>query len=226
MARFGVLFVLIALVAALLAGCGASSAAGEADAGGTTGQPAAQTPPPDLVDPAEQSPTSQAAGETPSILGSTPEAGPAGVWERHRFFDVWDVGYPDGWVVDRPGTGEVLLRGPYGEHEYQVELTRPTDVEGEDLAGWAQADLASIDQAGAPRQEVSPSSMPALKVTNLRLPDQGEDACPAVRVYARTDKIAGAENFLVLTITQAGDTACDPAAVERLADALVAEIRS
>ncbi len=216
------------LLAGLLAGCVTRGYAGQENADATVGGQAAArlTPSPEIVDPREQNGASQAAGATPSILGSTPEAGQVGAWERHRFFDVWDLGYPDGWTVDRPGNGTVVLSGAYGEHSYRVELTRPPDVQTENVADWVQADLAKIDQTGAPRQEVRLKSLPALKVTNLKLPGMRENACPAVRVYARTDKIRGEENYLVMTITQTDPGQCDAVNIERLADAMIAEVRS
>ncbi len=219
------LFAALAVLAVLLAGCGASGFAGQDGVGSTTGEQS-YTPAPDVVDPVQQGGSSQAAAETPSILGSTPQTGEVGAWERHRFFDVWDVGYPNGWTVDRPGTGEIVLTGAYGEHEYKVEIVRPTGVKTEDLGAWAKQDLEQIGQGGAPRVDATIQTLPALKVTNLHLPGQPEGSCPAVRVYARTDKLAGEQNYLVLTVSQTDKTACDAANVERLADALIAEVRS
>ncbi len=196
--REGLLFVMIALLALVLAGC---------------------------VEPGFAGQVNGAAGGVPSPAGSTPQAGEVGAWEHHRFFDVWDIGYPDGWNVSRPGTGAVQLSGPYGGRQYRVLVTRPTGVQADDLAGWVQADLAQIGQTGAPRTEVQVSNVPALKVSNLRLPDINEHACPVVRVYARTDKLIGEQNYLVMTITESGAASCDAAGVERLADALISEVK-
>ncbi len=159
--------------------------------------------------------------------GATPGAGQvAAGWERHRFFDVWDVAYPTGWTVDRPGTGDVLLSGAYGAHQYQVAVTRPTGVTAQSLAAWVQSDLEAINQGGAPRQPLGNETLPALKVTNLNLPGQAQGACPAVRVYARTNNARGEQNYLVMTVTQTDKTACDAAASEQLAEALIAAVRS
>lgn len=148
------------------------------------------------------------------------------VWESHRFFDVWEVSYPAGWAVDRPGTGEIVLTGAYGEHAYRVQVARPTDVATEDVAAWVKSDVEAINQAGAPRQEISVKGLAALKVTNLTLPDQAEGACPAVRVYARTDKLTGTQNYLILTVTQTDAGACDPASLEGLTAAMIAQVKS
>ncbi len=228
MRRTSLAFFAVALLAVLLAGCGSEGYAGQDGAAERAGAGQAGAVPsavPDLVDPAQQSGAGPVAGRTPSILGSTPQAGEVGVWERHRFFDVWDVGYPNGWTVDRPGTGSVLLSGAYGEHRYQVEVTRPTGIQAKSVADWAKADLEQIGQGGAPRAEAPLQTMPALKVTNLQLPGQDKEACPAVRSYARTDKLAGEQDYLMMTVMQTDTDECDPVNIERLADALIAEVR-
>ena len=58
------------------------------------------------------------------------------------------------------------------------------------------------------------------------LPGQRDEACPAVRVYAQTDKVAGEQNYVIMTVTQANQAPCDQVNIERLADALIAELRS
>jgi predicted small secreted protein len=215
--------VVVALLATLLAGCVTRGYAGQENAGASAGgQAANSTPLPQVVEPKEQG----AAGETPSMLGRTPESGQVEAWEHHRFFDVWDIGYPNGWTVDRPGTGEVVLSGAYGGHEYRVEVARPANAQAKDLPSWVQSDLEQINQAGAPRQEASIKDVPAMKVTNLKLQGQAQRACPAVRVYARTDKLKGDQNYLVMTVSQTDKSACDAANLDHLADALMAEMKS
>jgi len=230
MKRIGYLFLTgtIMVLLSLLAGCAQEGQAGQENADATVGGQAAAglAPSPEVVDPLEADSESSAAGETPSILGSTPEPGQVGAWERSRFHDVWDVGYPDGWQVDRPSNNSVVLSGAYGERQYQVVLVRPMDVSAEALDDWVQADLAAIGQDGASRLEVGLSEVEAMKVTNVTLPDQAEGACPSVRVYAWSEALAQPDQFLIITVTQEGDDQeCDPAMTERLADALVAELR-
>lgn len=210
-------FIALTLLAALLGGCVDRGFAGQDTAG--------LTPSPEVVEPEQQSPTTAAAGQTPSILGSTPETGQVGAWQSHRFFDVWDIGYPDGWTIDRPGNGQVVLRGAYGEHEYEVDVLRPANVQAKDLPAWVQSDLEQINQFGAPRQEYSGQSLPAMKVTNLHLPGQRQGACPATRVYVRTDKLRGDQNYLMMTVMQTDAGGCDSANIQSLADALIADVR-
>ena len=126
----------LGLLAALLAGCGGGTEASQ-------GQAAKNAPPsPEVVDPGEADAQSQAAGETPSILGSTPEAGQVGTWERDTFFETWEIGYPDGWQAEQSGEN-VILTGAYGSEQYRVELTQPASVEGDDVGIWAKADVAA-----------------------------------------------------------------------------------
>jgi hypothetical protein len=179
-----------------------------------------------IVDSGQQNATSDAASQTPSILGTTPATGQSRIWERHRFFDVWDIGYPPGWTVERPGTGEIALTGAYGAHRYRVEVARPEGVQAKNLADWVKSDLEAMDQGGAPRQEAKVKDLPAMKVSNLKLPGQAEGACPAVRVYGMTDKLTGEQNYIVMSFTQADQGPCDAGNLERLADAFIAEVRS
>jgi hypothetical protein len=219
-------FASLLLLAGLLAGCGADTEATqgqEAADAAVGGQAAARlTPSPEVVDPGEADAESQAAGETPSILGSTPEAGQTGSWERGTLLENWSIGYPDGWQAEEAGDGMVFT-GQYGDQSYRVEMTRSAEVEGDDLESWAKADLARLGQQDAALTKVSVTEVDALKASNLTL--QADAACPAVRVYGQEGDPTGALHRIIITVSQASGEQCSPPNTERLADALVAEAR-
>jgi hypothetical protein len=158
----------------------------------------------------------------PSILGSTPEAGQTGGWERGAFLDNWSIGYPDGWQAEESADGMVFT-GQYGDQSYRVEMTRPVDVEGDDLEGWAKADLAALGQPEAALTKVSVTEVDALKASNLTL--QADAECPSARVYGQEGDLAGALHRIIITVTQTSGEQCSPPNTERLADALIAEAR-
>lgn len=218
----------LSLLAALLAGCGSGTEAsqGQEAADAAVGGQAAENAPasPEIVDPAEVNAQSQAAGETPSILGSTPEAGQVGTWERDTFFDTWEIGYPDGWEADKSGD-IVVLSGRYGSEQYRVELTQPASVEGDDAEIWAKADLAALGQPDAPLTKVSVTGVDAWKASNVRLPGATENACASARVYGQEGDPTGALHRIIITVTQTTGNACSEPNTERLADALIAETR-
>ena len=207
----------LSLLALSVAGCGASSEAGQSATAGGQARPS-----PEVVDPASANPTSRAAGETPSILGATPEAGHAGVWERRKLWDTWDVGYPDGWQVEQSEAGATFT-GAYGGQEYRVEMTQPAQVSGDDLAEWARSDLAASGQGDAVLTELSGADVQSLKAANLAL-EGTAGACPASRVYAQ-GRTGENVHRLIITVIQTGGADCDTANLERLADALIAEAR-
>lgn len=219
-------FAALALLAGLLAGCGAGTEASqgqEAADAAVGGQAAANlTPSPEVVDPAEADAESAAAGETPSILGSTPEAGQVGGWERGAFLENWSIGYPDGWQAEASGDG-VVFSGQYGDQSYRVEMTRPAEVAGDELETWAKADLAALRQPNAVLTKVPVTGVDALKASNLVL--QADAACPAARVYGQEGDPTGALHRIIITVMQASGEQCSPPNTERLADALIAGAR-
>lgn len=226
MKRVWLMLVGLSLLAALLGGCGSETEARqgqEAADAAVGGQAAANlTPSPEVVDPGEADAQSQAAGETPSILGSTPEAGQVGSWEREEFWNTWSIGYPDGWQVEQSGD-VVTLSGAYGSEQYRVEMSQPADVQGDNVESWAQADLAALGQPNATLAKMSVTGVDALKASNVRLQGAPEGACPAARVYGQEGDSTGALHRLIITVTQtSGDCAAN---TERLADALIAEAR-
>ncbi len=227
MKRVAFALVGLGLLAALLAGCGSETEArqGQEAADATVGGQAAAnlTPSPEVVDPSEADAQSQAAGETPSILGSTPEAGQVGSWEREEFWDTWSIGYPDGWQAEQSGDS-VILSGAYGSEQYRVEVSRPANVEGDNIESWAKADLAALGQSNAPLTKVSVTGVDALKASNLVLQGAGEGSCPAARVYGQEGDPTGALHRIIITVSQAGGE-CSPPNTERFADALIAEAR-
>lgn len=216
----------LALLGGLLAGCGVDTEASqgqEAADAAVGGQAAARlTPSPEVVDPAEADAESKAAGETPSILGSTPEAGQSGTWERGTFLGNWSIGYPDGWQAEESGNG-MIFTGQYGDQSYQVEMSRPADTDVDELESWAKADLAALGQPNAALTKVSVTEVDALKASNLML--EADAACPAVRVYGQEGDPIGALHRIIITVTQASGEQCSPPNTERLADALIAEAR-
>jgi hypothetical protein len=226
MKRIAMWLVGLSLVAGLLAGCGTETEARqgqEAADAAVGGQAAANlTPSPEVVDPSEADAESQAAGETPSILGSTPEAGQVGAWERQTFFDLWDIGYPDGWTVEATGDG-VVLTGAYGSQEYRVELMPAGEAAEDDVESWARADLAAAGQANAALTKVSVTEVEAYKASNLTL--QEGASCPAARVYGQEGAATGALHRIVITVAQTTGEQCDVPNTERLADAMIAEAR-
>jgi len=218
----------LSLLAALLAGCGAGTEASqgqEAADAAVGGQAAENAPPsPEVVDPAEADAQSQAAGETPSILGSTPEAGQVGTWERDIFFETWEIGYPDGWQAEQSGD-TVVLTGAYGSQQYRVELKQPASVEGDDAEIWAKADLAALGQPDAALTKVSVTGVDAWKASNVQLSGATEGACASARVYGQEGDPTGALHRLIITVTQTTGDGCSEPNTERLADALIAEAR-
>jgi hypothetical protein len=228
MKRLARWFIGLSLLAALMAGCGSETEARqgqEAADAAVGGQAAANlTPSPEVVDPAEADAQSKAAGETPSILGSTPEAGQVGGWERGEFWDSWSIGYPDGWQAEESGDS-VTLVGSYGDQEYRVELTQPGSVEDDNLESWAKADLAGLGQQNAALTKVPVTGVDALKASNLELQGGDAAACPSARVYGQEGDSAGKLHRLVVTVTQTTGDECSVPNTERLADALIAEAR-
>jgi hypothetical protein len=225
-----VLFGVIGLVllTGLLGGCGSETEArqGQEQADATVGgQAAADLPPsPQVVAPSEADAQSRAAGETPSILGSTPEAGQTGTWERATFFERWDIGYPDGWLAEQSGETFVLA-GTYGNEEYRVELMQPGNVEGDNLEDWANADLDALGQPNAVLTKLSVTEVEAIKASNLILRDAADRPCPSARVYGQEGDATGSLHRLIITVMQTSGEQCDAPNTERLADALIAEAR-
>lgn len=228
MKRIGLWLVSFTLLAALLAGCGVGTEASqgqEAADAAVGGQAAENAPPsPEVVDPSEADAQSQAAGETPSILGSTPEAGQVGTWERDTFFETWEIGYPDGWQAEQSGD-TVVLTGAYGSEEYRVELTQPATVEGEDAEIWAKADLAALGQPDAALTKVSVTGVDAWKASAVTMPGGAQDACASARVYGQEGDPTGALHRLIITVAQTTGSVCSEPNTGRLADALIAEAR-
>jgi hypothetical protein len=228
MKRVALWLVGLSLLAGLLAGCGTETEArqGQEAADATVGGQAAAnlTPSPEVIDPSEADAQSQAAGETPSILGSTPEAGQAGAWERQTFFEVWDIGYPDGWAVEEAGD-RVVLTGAYGSQEYRVDLTQGGEAADDNAQTWAEADLAAAGQENAPLTKVSVTEVEAYKASNLTLQGEGTASCPAARVYGQEGAATGALYRIIITVAQTSGEQCDVPNTERLADAMIAEAR-
>lgn len=228
MKRIAFALVGLSLLAGLLGGCGSETEArqGQEAADATVGGQAASnlTPSPEIVDPGEADAESQEAGETPSILGSTPEAGQVGAWERETFFGAWELGYPDGWQVESAGE-TVTLTGVYGNEEYRVELIEGGEAAADDLEGWVDAELAALGQPNAPLTMVPVTGVDAIKASNLQLQGSGDAGCPAARVYGQEGDLTGALHRLIITVTQTSGEQCDVPNTERLADALIAAAR-
>ena len=228
MKRVAVILAGLSLLAALLGGCGSDTEArqGQEAADATVGGQAAAdlSPSPEVVDPGEADAESQGAGEIPSILGSTPEAGQVGAWERETFWDTWNIGYPDGW--QREDAGErIVLSGRYGDQEYRVEFMQPAGVEGDNLEDWARADLGALGQPNVVLTQLSVTGVDALKASNLSLRESAERPCPSARVYGQEGDPLGALHRIIITVMQTSGEQCSPPNTERLTDALIAEAR-